>query len=60
MSLAGFVNVAMLVMAAATFFQHGLGNVGSIEEAHRTLAPLLPVALFFLVLHAAVNDIEPP
>jgi len=41
MSLAGFVNVAMLVMAAATFFQHGLGNVGSIEEAHRTLAPLL-------------------
>jgi manganese transport protein len=41
MSLAGFVNAAMLIMAAATFFQHGLGNVASIEEAHRTLAPLL-------------------
>ena len=41
MSLAGFINAAMLIMAAATFFRAGLHEVGSIEEAHRTLTPLL-------------------
>ncbi len=41
MSLAGLVNAAMLIMAAATFFRQGLTNVGTIEEAHRTLEPLL-------------------
>jgi manganese transport protein len=41
MGLAGFVNAAMLIMAAATFFQHGLANVASIEDAHQTLTPLL-------------------
>jgi manganese transport protein len=41
MGLAGFVNAAMLIMAAATFYHHGLANVASIEEAHRTLTPLL-------------------
>jgi manganese transport protein len=41
MGLAGFVNVAMLVMAAATFFNAGLRTIGTIEEAYRTLVPLL-------------------
>ncbi len=41
MGLAGFVNAAMLIMAAATFFRHGLTEIGTIEEAHRTLEPLL-------------------
>jgi manganese transport protein len=41
MSVAGLVNAAMLVMAAATFFEQGLHEVGTIEEAHRTLQPLL-------------------
>ena len=41
MGVAGLVNGAMLVMAAATFFQQGLTTVGTIEEAHKTLAPLL-------------------
>lgn len=41
MGVAGLVNGAMLVMAAATFHQHGLTAVASIEEAHQTLAPLL-------------------
>lgn len=41
MTLAGLINAAMLIMAAATFFQHGLTEVGTIEEAHRTLQPLL-------------------
>ena len=44
MGLAGLVNGAMLVMAAATFFEKGLTTVGTIEEAHRTLAPLLGTA----------------
>jgi len=41
MGLAGLINAAMLIMAASTFFQHGMTGVGSIEEAHRTLEPLL-------------------
>lgn len=41
MGAASLINMAMLIMAAATFHQTGLTNVGSIEEAHRTLEPLL-------------------
>jgi manganese transport protein len=41
MGLAGLVNAAMLIMAAATFFRQGLINIGTIEEAYRTLEPLL-------------------
>ncbi len=41
MGAAGFVNAAMLIMAASTFHNEGLTNVGSIEQAHETLAPLL-------------------
>jgi manganese transport protein len=41
MSLAGLVNAAMLVMAATTFYANGYAGIGSIEEAHATLSPLL-------------------
>jgi len=41
MGIAGMVNVAMLVMAASTFYEKGLHEIASIEEAHRTLQPLL-------------------
>jgi manganese transport protein len=41
MGLAGLVNAAMLMMAAATFHRVGLHNLGTIEEAYRTLEPLL-------------------
>lgn len=41
MSLAGLVNAAMLIMAAATFYANGLSGIGTIEEAYRTLQPLL-------------------
>jgi manganese transport protein len=44
MSLAGLVNGAMLVMAAATFHAKGMRGVATIEEAHRTLTPLLGAA----------------
>jgi manganese transport protein len=41
MSLAGAINAAMLIMAASTFYAQGLTQIATIEEAHRTLAPLL-------------------
>ncbi|MDQ6671867.1 MAG: Nramp family divalent metal transporter [Chloroflexota bacterium] len=41
MSLAGLVNAAMLVMAAATFNATGQGEVATMETAHQTLTPLL-------------------
>jgi manganese transport protein len=41
MGLASLVNMAMLIMAAATFYNTGTDSVGSIEEAYRTLEPLL-------------------
>src|SRR5258707_1864714 len=56
MTLAGLINVAMLVVAAAVFFRSGLHNVASLEGAHRTLAPLLGHAsgtLFALALIAS-------
>jgi manganese transport protein len=41
MSIAGLVNAAMLVMAASTFWVHGLTKIATIQEAYRTLTPLL-------------------
>jgi len=41
MGLAGLINMAMLIMAASTFFNAGLTEIGTIQEAHRTLEPLL-------------------
>ena len=41
MGIASFVNAAMLIMAAATFHKTGLTHIATIEEAHRTLEPLL-------------------
>ena len=41
MGLASLVNMGMMIMAASTFFRHGLTEVGSLETAHRTLEPLL-------------------
>jgi manganese transport protein len=41
MGLAGLINGAMLVMAASTFNATGNSQVATIEEAHRTLTPLL-------------------
>jgi manganese transport protein len=44
MGLAGLINIAMLIMAASTFFTSGLTEIGTIEEAYRTLQPLLGAA----------------
>jgi manganese transport protein len=56
MSIAGLINVAMLVMAASTFFQKGFLHVDSLEGAHKTLEPILGGAssvLFALALLAS-------
>jgi len=41
MGIASLVNMAMLIMAAATFYKHGLTGVATIENAYVTLKPLL-------------------
>ncbi len=41
MSIAGFINIAMLVVAASTFYKSGLTHVESLETAHKTLAGLV-------------------
>jgi manganese transport protein len=41
MGLAGLINAAMLMMAASTFYREGITSVATIEDAHRTLEPLL-------------------
>src|SRR5881227_679986 len=56
MSVAGLINVAMLVVAATVFFGHGITGVDKLEKAHRTLEPLLGGAssvLFALALTAS-------
>ena len=53
MTIAGLINMAMLIMAASVFFKSGLLNVASLETAHRTLQPILGGAsgtLFALAL----------
>ncbi|MDR3569516.1 MAG: Nramp family divalent metal transporter [Syntrophobacteraceae bacterium] len=41
MGIASLVNMAMMIMAASTFFKHGLTGVGSLETAYHTVQPLL-------------------
>jgi manganese transport protein len=56
MGVAGLINAAMLMMAAATFNRTGLTTVGTIQEAHQTLQPLLGKAssvIFALALLAS-------
>jgi manganese transport protein len=53
MAIAGVINMAMLVMAASTFFKSGRHDVQSLEGAHETLVPLLggaASALFAIAL----------
>src|SRR6266566_4684178 len=53
MTIAGLINVAMLVTAASTFYTNGRTHVASLETAHRTLSGILGGAsstLFALAL----------
>src|ERR671931_2622711 len=56
MTIAGLINMAMLVMAASVFFKSGLVHVESLENAHKTLRPILgggSSTLFALALLAS-------
>jgi manganese transport protein len=48
MGIASFVNAAMLVMSASAFHATGLTEVGTLEEAYRTLEPLLGKAASYV------------
>src|SRR4051795_5136052 len=53
MTIAGLINMAMLVMAASTFFRPGREDIDALESAHETLTPILgdaSSALFALAL----------
>lgn len=41
MGMASLINSAMLIMAASTFHTQGMTQVGTLQEAYRTLEPLL-------------------
>lgn len=41
LNLAFFVNAAILILAAATFYKNGLFKVAEIQDAHQLLAPML-------------------
>lgn len=41
LNLAFFINAAILIMAAAVFYRHGLHQVAEIQDAYRLLEPLL-------------------
>jgi manganese transport protein len=56
MTIAGLINISMLVIAATVFYGKGLHNVESLEGAHKTLEPILGGAssvLFALALTAS-------
>jgi manganese transport protein len=57
LNLALFVNAAILILSATTFFNNNLHSVNSIEQAHELLAPLvgsnLAPTLFAIALIAA-------
>ncbi len=57
MMFALFINAAILIVAAATFYTRGRGDVAEIQEAYKLLTPLLGVTgastLFALALLAS-------
>ena len=57
LNMAFFVNAAILILAASTFFKVGLTDIAEIQEAHKLLAPLigsdLAPTLFAIALIAA-------
>lgn len=57
LSLALFVNAAILIVSAATFYRHGYTDVAEIHDAYKLLTPLMGVtgasALFALALLAS-------
>ena len=52
LNFAFLINAAILIMAAATFYRHGLFQMAEIQDAYHTLAPLLgaPLASFLFAV----------
>jgi manganese transport protein len=48
MSNASFVNIAIMAMAAAAFYFHGLVNVATIDDAYLTLTPLFGIVASYV------------
>jgi manganese transport protein len=59
MGLASFINAAMLIMAASTFHSSGATSVGTLEQAHLTLTPLLgPAASAFFGVSLLISGLS--
>ena len=54
LNLALFVNAAILILAATTFFKNGQHNVVEIQDAHKLLEPMLGSALAPLLFAVAL------
>jgi manganese transport protein len=54
LNLAFFVNCAILILAAATFFKNGMFDVSDISQAHSFLAPLLGSKLAPIIFAVAL------
>ncbi len=54
LNLAFLINAAILIMAAATFYRHGLHQVAEIQTAYNTLTPLLGASIASVLFAVAL------
>jgi manganese transport protein len=54
LNFAFFINAAILVMAAATFYRHGMPEIAEIQDAYHTLSPLLGIPFASLLFALAL------
>jgi manganese transport protein len=54
LNFAFFINAAILIMAAATFYRHGMTQIAEIQDAYYTLSPLLGVPIASLLFAIAL------
>ncbi|HUU13599.1 MAG TPA: Nramp family divalent metal transporter [Terriglobia bacterium] len=54
LNFAFFINAAILVMAAATFYRHGMPEIAGIQDAYHTLSPLLGIPFASLLFALAL------
>ncbi len=54
LNFAFLINAAILIMAAGTFFKHGMRQMAEIQEAYHTLSPLLGVSVASLLFAIAL------
>lgn len=54
LNFAFLINAAILIMAAATFYRHGMRHMAEIQDAYHTLSPLLGVPAASLLFALAL------